>query len=170
MDHINVRLQVKSLDEQGRFSGLASVYGNVDLGNEVVEPGAFQKTLQDRGSEFPLLWHHDTTQPIGIARVKDMSAGLAVDGELVLETVRGRETYALLKRGAVKGLSIGYTHVKSIMQAGVKRIRELKLHEISLVPVPMNPRALVSDVKAHGKDQVKFFLETLRQCRKDFTF
>jgi uncharacterized protein len=99
-----------------------------------------------------------------------MSAGLGVDGELVLETVKGRETYALLRRGAVRGLSIGYTHVKSIMQGGVKRIRELKLHEISLVPLPMNPLALVSDVKAHGEDQVKFFLETLRQCRKDFTF
>src|SRR6266566_5269881 len=62
-----VRLQIKSLDEAGRFVGLASTYGNVDLGGDVVEPGAFQKTITDRGGEVPLLFAHDSRQPIGLA-------------------------------------------------------------------------------------------------------
>ena len=56
MEHLNVKLQVKSLDEAGKFSGLASVYGNVDLGGDVVEPGAFTKAIADRGGVDSALW------------------------------------------------------------------------------------------------------------------
>jgi uncharacterized protein len=173
MEHLNVKLQVKSLDEAGKFSGLASVYGNVDLGGDVVEPGAFTKSIVDRGGEVPLLFHHDTSQPIGVVKLQDTSAGLMVEGQLVLATVKGAESYALLKARALRGLSIGYSHVKSVMVAGVRRLREVKLHEVSLVSVPMNELALVTAVKADDGDiaeQVQLFRQVLQQCRKDFRF
>src|SRR5207245_6481254 len=91
MEQLNVKLQIKSLDEAGRFVGLASTYGNVDLGGDVVEPGAFQKTITDRGGEVPLLWSHDTRQPIGLAKLKDTSMGLSIDGQLVLDVPKARE-------------------------------------------------------------------------------
>src|SRR5947208_4374520 len=103
MEQLNVRLQVKSLDEQGRFSGLASVYGNVDLGGDVIEPGAFTKSINDSRGAVPLLFSHDLEQPIGLAKLHDSAVGLAVEGELVLETVKGAETYALLRKGVLKG-------------------------------------------------------------------
>ena len=43
------KLEIKSISDQGIFKGLASVYGNVDLGGDVVEPGAFARTLAHKG-------------------------------------------------------------------------------------------------------------------------
>jgi uncharacterized protein len=169
MEQLNYKLQIKSLDEQGRFTGLASVYNNVDYGGDVVEPGAFQKTIADRGGEVPLLFHHDTTQPIGLARLQDTNTGLAIDGQLVLEVPKARETYALMKARALRGLSIGYGGVKSVMISGVRHLRELKLFEVSVVPVPMNEMALVNGVKSGDSDiaeQVKAFRAVVAECRK----
>src|SRR5947208_1406679 len=171
MEQLNVRLQVKSLDEAGKFSGLASVYGNVDLGGDVVEPGAFTKAIADRGGEVPLHFAHDLSQPIGVAKLQDTSAGLAVEGQLVLQTAKGAETYALLKARALRGLSIGYRQVKAVMIGGFRHLREVKLHEISLVSIPMNEMALVTAVKSGDSglaEQVQLFRQLLAQCRKAF--
>jgi uncharacterized protein len=171
MEHLNVKLQVKSLDEQGRFTGLASVYGNVDLGGDMVVPGAFTKSIVDRGGEVPLLFAHDSRQPIGLARLQDTSSGLAIDGELVLDVPKARETYSLLKAKVLRGLSIGYDLIKSDVMNGVRRLRELKLFEVSVVVIPMNEQALITAVKAEGGDmaeQVERFWNALDECRRSF--
>jgi HK97 family phage prohead protease len=164
MEQLNVKLQVKSLDEQGRFIGLASVYGNVDLGGDVVEPGAFAKTIQDRGGEEPLLFAHDTRQPIGLAKLRDTNLGLLIEGELVLDVPKARETYSLLKHKVLRGLSIGYDLIKSDIVNGVRR--ELKLFEVSVVVVPMNELATVTAVKA---ESFAFSEDTLSQSHMVYT-
>ena len=165
------RFQIKSLNEQGQFSGLASVYGNVDLGGDVVVPGAFQKTLADRGGEVPILFAHDTRQPVGLGKLKDTASGLLIEGQLILDVPKAREAYSLLKARVLKGLSIGYDTVKSDIKAGVRYLRELKLFEISLVTVPMNEQALVTSVKAEDRQldwQIRKFRELLQECRESF--
>lgn len=165
------RFQIKSLNEQGQFSGLASVYGNVDLGGDVVVPGAFQKTLADRGGEVPILFAHDTRQPVGLGKLKDTASGLLIEGQLILDVPKAREAYSLLKARVLKGLSIGYDTVKSDIKEGVRYLRELKLFEISLVTVPMNEQALVTSVKAEDRQldwQIRKFRELLQECRESF--
>jgi len=130
MDQKTSKLQIKSVDEAGKFSGLASVYGNVDLGGDVVVQGAFQKTLADRGGEVPILFAHDTRQPVGLGKLRDTAQGLSIDGALVLDVPKAREAYALLKAKVL--LSIGYDTIKSDVQNGVRYLRELKLFEVSL--------------------------------------
>lgn len=138
-------------DDTGHFTGYAAVFSNVDLGNDVIDPGAFTKTLQETPS-VTILWAHDTDEPIGIAAsmVED-KRGLKVEGQLALDVQRAREVHSLMKLGAVKGLSIGYNVVKRQFKGQVRHLQELKLGEFSLCVFPMNPEANVDDVK-QGKD------------------
>lgn len=168
MEQLNCKLQIKSMDEAGKFSGLASTYGNVDLGGDIVMPGAFQKTLQDRGGEVPLLFAHDMRQPIGLGKLTDTSAGLQIEGQLVLSVGKAKEAYDLLRARVLRGLSIGYDTVKSDVANGARRLLELKLFEVSLVTVPMNELAQVSAVKANEPDlepQIRQFQEILLAAR-----
>src|ERR1700761_7250369 len=76
--------QLKATDEAaGTFRGLASVYSNVDLGNDIVEPGAFKKSIQEQGDGGPLLWQHTPSDLIGTVRLADSPVGLVVEGQLV---------------------------------------------------------------------------------------
>lgn len=168
--HKDFRFELKSLSAEGSFEGLAAVYGNIDLGGDVIEPGAFAKTLLDKNGEVPILFAHDTHEPIGIGRLTDTREGLAVTGELVLESPTASKAYALLKKGVLKGLSIGYDDVKSKVVDGVRRLSELKLWEVSLVVFPMNPLATVTGVKTVEDvgAELRGFRETIGACRKHF--
>jgi len=148
MEQKGFKFDVKSIDEQGVFEGYAAVFGNVDLGGDVIEPGAFKKTLQEN-PRMPILWQHNPTEPIGVTlEAYEDGRGLKVKGQLNLETTRGKEAYALLKQGALKGLSIGYDSVKEAWEGTKRILKEIRLWEWSLVTFPMNPLAQVAEVKA----------------------
>ena len=149
IDRKAVRISEGDLaDEAGVFTGYASIFGNVDQHGDVVLPGAFRKSLSERGNVVPLLWQHDTTEPVGVLELVEDSKGLrVVRGEINLETARGREAYALLRQGAIKGLSIGYQVVQDGWQGKVRQLKELKLLEVSLVTFPANELASVTAIK-----------------------
>lgn len=148
MEQRGFKFDVKSIDEQGIFEGYAAVFGNEDLGGDIIEPGAFKKTLQEN-PRMPILWQHDPREPIGVTlEAYEDTHGLRVRGQLNLETSRGREAYALLKQGALKGLSIGYDAIKEVWEGARRRLKEIRLWEWSLVTFPMNPLAQVTAVKA----------------------
>lgn len=149
------KLQVKALSEDGTFEGYGSIFNNQDYGGDIVAPGAFKRTLEElsqSGRALPMLWQHDSDHPIGACTdLKEDSRGLFFKGSLLLDVQRGAEAYALLKRGIVSGLSIGYvTKTYEIDEADDKWTRTLldvDLFEISLVTFPMNNEARVSQVK-----------------------
>lgn len=144
---LNFDLELKGVGEAGEFTGLASVYGNVDLGGDMVERGAFAQTLAHKGNTRPLLWQHRTDEPIGVGKLEDGAEGLTIHGKLNLAVTRAREAYELLKQGAVRGLSIGYKVAKQRMDGDGRRLMALELFEVSLVTLPMNESALVTGVK-----------------------
>ena len=96
--------------EYGRFEGYGSVFGNKDLGNDVIEKGAFSKSLRKRTAKgVKLLYQHKSDMPIGVFdEIKEDEHGLVVKGRLALKTQAGAEAYELLKMGALDGLSIGF--------------------------------------------------------------
>lgn len=167
MQNKSFKLELKSLTEQGTFTGMASTFGNTDLGGDVVEKGAFVRTLAHKGGELPLLWQHDMRQPIGLVKARETPQGLEVSGELVLQTSKAQEAYALMKRGVLKGLSIGYDSIRDTVTNGVRHLHELKLFEVSLVTFPMNEQAMISAVKS-ADDPIAAFRNVLRQCRETF--
>jgi HK97 family phage prohead protease len=155
-------LEIKSLQENGTFQGLASVYGVTDLGGDSVQPGAFTKTLQASGYRRPLLWAHK--DPIGSVSLRDGPTGLTADGSLTMAVAKAQEVYALLKDNVVRGLSIGYTTIKEQYIDGVNQLLELKLFEVSLCTFPMCEQAQVTFVKSQQQAEV---LRWLRQLRGD---
>jgi HK97 family phage prohead protease len=148
-----VQFHVKSLDEAGYFSGYASVFNVVDQQRDVVMPGAFAYALQTmKPGHVKLLWQHTWSEPIGvIERLFEDAQGLYIEGRLLLDIARAREAHALLKAGAMSGLSIGYSPVKTRIEpdTGVRQLLEVDLWEISLVTLPANPLATVTVVKSH---------------------
>jgi uncharacterized protein len=166
MQNKSFKLELKTLTEQGTFTGMASVFGVTDLGGDVVEPGAFSRTLHHKGGEVPILFSHDTRQPIGLGRVKETRSGLEISGELVLQSAKAMEAYHLMKKGVLKGLSIGYDSIRDTVSNGVRHLHELKLFEVSLVVFPMNESALVTAMKSD--DPVVNFRATLAECSKKF--
>lgn len=155
MEKKSFDFDVKSVDDSGTFTGYGSVFGNVDGGNEVVVKGAFTKSLVARaakGRKLPILWQHRSGEPIGVYEsVKEDDHGLLMSGRLLISDVqRAKEAYALLKAGAVTGMSIGYgvldDHVDS--KTRVRYLKELQLEETSIVTFPMNDAARIEVVKS----------------------
>lgn len=143
---------LKALDERGVFEGYASVFGVVDGFNDVVAPGAFARTLAAKrgGRDVKLLWQHDAREPIGaFEAMREDARGLWVRGRLLLDVRRAAEAHALLKAGAIDGLSIGYTTVEATLEprTGLRRLTEIELWEISLVTFQACPGATVDAVK-----------------------
>jgi hypothetical protein len=139
------------VEPDGTFEGYASLFGIVDMGGDEVAPGAFARSLQTRGARaVRMLWQHDPSLPIGSwVLIKEDQRGLRVKGRLNLAVSRARETLALLKEGAVDGLSIGF-RVKTARKSaggGIRRLLEVDLWEISIVTFPMLPQARITSVK-----------------------
>ena len=151
MDKKSFALELKNLDADGTFEGYAATFGNVDYHGDLIEKGAFKRTLDHmrQGKKaLPILWQHRIDEPIGRAEeLREDDHGLYIKGRLVLDTARGREAYALLKAGVLGGLSIGYASVKDKWEEGVRKIKEIKLYETSLVTFPANPEAAIVGVK-----------------------
>ena len=144
-------LKLKSVSGEGRFSGYASLFGEVDLGKDVIEPGAFRRSLERRGAAgVRMLFQHDPSAPLGRWQtIREDARGLYVEGVLAPGVEKAREVHQLMKLGALDGLSIGFQAVKSRADrpGGVRRILEADLWEISIVTFPMLPSARVSNVK-----------------------
>lgn len=139
----------------GGFTGIAAAYNNIDHGGDVIAPGAFRDSLKEHkaaGTKPALLWQHDPMQPIGVIdALAETPAGLEIKGRLNLDVIKGAETHALVKQGAMRGLSIGYQTTKSTRDAnGVRKIIAAYLGEVSFVTRGMNDKAVVTNIKAAG--------------------
>jgi HK97 family phage prohead protease len=141
--------EVKFAANAREFVGYASTFGGEpDSYGDIIQKGAFVSSLKERR---PLmLWSHDTNEVIGKwTAVNEDSKGLHVAGRLTEGVRRADEAYALLKDGAVSGMSIGYQTVKSSKaDKGVRVLEEVRLFEISIVGVPANDNARVDAVKS----------------------
>lgn len=147
----------KSDAERATFSGLGSVFGNVDGGGDIVEHGAFAKSLSERKPK--LLLQHGFSEigviPAGkFTTVKETAQGLEVAGELFLENDLLRLTHRGMKEGELDGLSIGYVPKRWEWDATseVRLLKEVDLYEVSIVTWPMNEAATITAVKRRLDD------------------
>lgn len=149
MNDKSFKLRIKELEDTGQFTGYASVFGNVDYQGEVVEKGAFKRTLDHSSGRVPILWQHDPGEPIGVGTsMLEDDYGLYVEGKINMDTQRGREAHSLLRQGALKGLSIGYDVIKDTIMEGKRFLKEVRLHEYSLVTFAANNLAQVQTIKS----------------------
>lgn len=160
--------QVKATGDDGTVEGYGSVFGVKDSYDDVIANGAFTKSLSEHksaGTMPAMLWQHDSSEPIGIwTEMVEDSKGLKIKGKLALDTVRGKEAHALLKLGALNGLSIGFVSKQWAYdkETDIRTLLEVDLWEVSLVTFPANGKSRITNVKAADVAGVK----TIRQAEK----
>lgn len=154
MEYKAVKAEFKADGDSGKYRGHFGVFGNVDDGNDVTHPGAFLKTIQERARRVKVFYAHDWMKLIGPPPdvLQEDGVGLYAEGRLTLDSFWGKEAYALMRDGALTEGSFGYDAVKFDFEqrdgATVRNLRELKLYEISPVPLGMNPLTDLAAVKA----------------------
>jgi uncharacterized protein len=156
-EHKQFDFEIKALNDDGSFEGYAAVYGNVDLGGDVIEPFAAAKSLKVTGGKMPILRNHS-------ARIEDIvgenmagsedDKGFKVSGKFDLDRESGRDTYKAVKfakdAGRKMGLSIGFIPNYKMVDYidGVRHMKEIHIMEFSVVVFPMNPKARISSIKS----------------------
>lgn len=151
LEYKTVALELKALDER-ELEGHGSVFKNVDLGGDVVLPGAFARTLAEhkRAGTLPqMFWMHSPAEVPGAWEdMREDERGLYVRGVLA-DTVLGNEMRTLVRMKAVRGLSIGYRlRDWDYDSDGNRLLKEIELWEVSLVSLAMNPLARVEAAKS----------------------
>lgn len=136
-----------TVDDAGMITGIAWPFGSADRMGDDILPGAFKGAT----GPLPMLAFHKPDEPVGVwSDVEESAKGLMVKGRLLIEDVpRAREVQALVKSGAVAGLSIGFiTRKAETRKGGGRTIRSVDLVEISLVTVPAHPGARITAAKS----------------------
>lgn len=175
MKHKSIELKAEAVKEDGFFIGYGSVFGVKDSYGDIVRPGAFTASIGEwkaKGKMPKLLWQHDPSQPIGVwESIEEDGHGLKMQGRLLIDDVaKAREAYALMKSGAIDGLSIGYSvkRAKWNEDEDALDLFALNLWETSIVTFPANEAATVSEVKtalARGElPTLKAFEKFLREA------
>lgn len=138
-----------SSDGSGVIEGYASTFGGVDSYGDTVEPGAFSNTIKARQRPIQLRWQHFGPVIGKWVDVKEDEKGLYVKGELTEGHSLAQDVHALLKHGAIEGLSIGYFATKAEdNEHGGRNLKEIELVEVSIVESAADLNAKVTDVKA----------------------
>lgn len=144
-------VQVK-FDEEGKgvFEGYASVFGGVDSYGDTIMPGAYKSTIKNRERAIQLRWNHYGPVIGKWIEVREDEKGLYVKGELTPGHSVAEDAYALMKHGAVDGMSIGYRVKKATdyPEEGRRELKEIELVEISIVESPADNAARVAGVKS----------------------
>lgn len=168
-------LKEEGLDSDERtFEGFAAVMGNLDDWEDIIVNGAFKKTIKemrkpDGSSRIKVFWIHNFQVPIGrvldlkevpksklpkevIERAPDATGGLWVKGH-ISPIPDGDAALTLMKDAVLDELSIGFRSVKEEWDDDeeIRYLKEVKLMDISPVPLAANVAAIVTDVKKYGR-------------------
>lgn len=151
MEIKSLGLEVKELSEPGEFKGYVSTRGK-DAHGDVIEEGAFKRTLEHHGSRFPALWFHDPRSPIGMGDLTEDGHGLYVEGALDLDVEAGRDVYSGMQKGYIDRFSIGFRVVNDEFDRDndTRILKEIALLEFSPVTrnFAANDEALLAGVKS----------------------
>lgn len=158
----------KNQSEEGTVEGYGSVFGVIDSDGETIARGAFSDSIK-QSETFPLLWQHDINKPIGIIdRAEENTEGLLISARLALDpggTQQATEAYNLLKRGIIRSFSIGFIPQESDVDGnGIRTFKKVDLKEVSLVTLPANKLAAITEVKSF-----KVETEGLRKSIRELT-
>ena len=144
---------VKDVDVKGRtVTGYFASFGSKDLGGDIINKGAFSKTIQERGyvgsNDIYFLYQHDKKQLLGKPNIlKEDDYGLYFESK-VSNTTLGNDVLELYREGVLTKHSFGYQVIKHQKTKDALILKELKLYEGSAVTFPMNEAAGFTGLKA----------------------
>src|SRR5262249_27479155 len=98
--------------------------------------------------------------------------GLWMKGRLALSNSTAKDVHALVKMGALTGLSIGFVAKRfTMMQKGSpvrRKLHAIDLREVSIVHHPSNDLARIQHVKArYGEDAAAKFTRALERLQRE---
>ena len=138
--------------EEGVFEGHAAVFGERNWHGEIVQSGAFKRTIAEhasRGINPPMLLHHDPRNIGGTwTELREDGRGLFVRGQFAMRTTAGKEAYELASMGALTGISIGFRERAGKDVGSVRHLTDIDLVEISLVALPSADGSRIKSVRA----------------------
>jgi len=153
MEFKSLKFEAAEIDPDERtFEGYAAAYGNVDSDNDIIEMGAFAKSIKEGfpAKRIKVLWQHKTDTPIGMpVDMREDSKGLWVKSK-ISKTAKGDEAIELMRDGVIDRMSVGFSipgGKSQIDGQGIRHIYEGKLFEYSLVTWPANDQAVITGVK-----------------------
>lgn len=164
----------KSADDAGTISGYFSTYDRIpDSYGDVIAKGAFTETIEKRkasGHPFPLCWNHDLDQIIGSVNpddIQDTDKGPLMTASF-FNSPLAQEKREIVKSGVVYQFSFAYDILEAgpvELENGIKanELRKLDLFEVSIVPIPANQNAVMTEVKA-GRRNSKADEDKIRQA------
>lgn len=158
-------LELKA-DETGKIAGFFSTYEKTpDSYGDIIEPGAFTKTIEKRkasGHPFPLCWNHDFSSVIGVVdTVEEKEIGPYIEASF-LDTALAQDVRKMVQSGAVYQFSFAYDVLSwreptaEEKKMGVQNVlQEVEVFEVSVVTVPANQNAVVTDIKGAIEAEIK---------------
>lgn len=162
---------IKDLDMKKRVvTGYLSAFGNEDKTEDIMVPGAFKKSLNERKDQIFFLNQHKWDQPHGkFTTLNEDSKGLYFESTPLVDTTYSSDLLKLYEAGIINEHSVGYTTIKSANnEKGVRLLKEVKLYEGSNVTVGANPLTPFLGVK--GIKEANDRIKTLMKAIKDGTF
>lgn len=148
-------LEIKADLEKDIIVGYAAAYGNVDSDNDILDYGAFNKSVNDwkmgnpRNRRIKVLWHHDKKEPIGLPTVLENDTyGLYTESK-ISKTEAGKKVLILARDGVLNEMSVGFSSILDTYDSkfNATRIKEAKLFEYSPVSFGSNEMTTIDDVK-----------------------
>jgi len=145
-------LDIKAVEPARRtFSGLAST-PELDRQGDIVDPAGVRFR-----NPLPLLFHHDTQQPIGRVTLTRTAEGIAFEASIPIVDEPGRfkdrvdEAWHSIKAGVMTGVSIGHRILEGgveYLKTGARKLTKTEILEVSLVTIPANAQATIRTVKS----------------------
>tara|TARA_R110002096_G_scaffold185155_3_gene363791 strand:+ start:262 stop:951 length:690 start_codon:yes stop_codon:yes gene_type:complete len=148
--------ELKDADEKsGIVTGYGSVFGNVDSDGDIINKGAYTKTIAENGKRVKYLYQHDMDKPLGkMVNLYEDEKGLVFEAHIP-KTRLGLDVIELMKSGVITENSVGILPIQKEFVEGHRNINEVKLFEISAVTLAANDQAMIMDVKGnYDKEKV----------------
>ena len=161
-------------DDNGKISGYFSTYDEEpDSYGDIVAPGAFTETIKAReatGHPFPLCFNHNMDAVIGtVDSIEDTEKGPLITASF-LNTEKAQEVREMVKSGGVFQFSFAYEvegweePTEEQKAKGITNVlTKVDLYEVSVVVVPANQNAVVTDIKS-GKRNSKKDADAIKQA------
>jgi len=143
--------------KQGIVSGYFAVFGNKDLDGDVIEPGAFSKTIQERGPAgkqlIKYLLDHDKNKVVAkITNLYEDQKGLRYEAKIGSHAA-GQDFQKMIESELINQHSFGFRTIKEMYddQAKANLIKEVMMYEGSAVQfLGANPETTFIDLKSEA--------------------
>lgn len=164
--------EIKDIDTNKRIvTGYLSAFGNTDHDNDIIEKGAFKKSISERKDNIFFLNQHNWSQPHGKFNVlQEDSKGLYFESQALPDTTYSNDTLKLYEAGVLKEHSIGFVTVKSDFKEAARVIREVKLYEGSNVTLGANSNTPFTGLKSLTLPEINDRTNKLIKAIKTGTF